>query len=113
MHESSLARQLLAAVLKSLEQTPAVSVHRVRGWLAETEALDASAIDFHFAAFAKGTAAEGAQLQLRLEHTEAQCSKCGQVYKPEHHLTLCPKCGALEATLLGRTGLGIESIDVE
>lgn len=88
-------------------------MHRVRGWLAETEALDGQAVAFHFAALAKDTVAEGAELDLRLLHTEARCSACSHVYKPVHHLTLCPQCGGTEAKLLGATGLAIESMDVE
>jgi len=113
MHESSLSRQLLAAVLEHADAAGVERVLRVRAWLAETESLDAGALDFHFRALARGTLAERAQLDLRLLHTQARCNACGEVYAPEHHLTLCPVCGATEATLLGETGLGIESIDVE
>ncbi len=121
MHESTLARQLLQAVVEGAAQgRPGVdepsSVQRVvavRAWLAETEALDGDAIRFHFAAWAKGGIAEGAALELTLHHVQAQCEACGVVYEPEHHLTLCPHCDSTEARLLGKTGFGVESIDVE
>ena len=113
MHESSLARQLLAAVLQRAELAGAARVVRVRGWLAETEALDRSAIAFHFAGCAQGTPAENAGLELALIHTRARCNACGIEYPPEHHLTLCPGCGSTDAELLGPTGLCVESMDVE
>lgn len=111
MHESTLAKQLLAAVLERAPQHSRVL--SVRGWLAETEALNRDAIDFHFRALARGTVARDAELQLKLIHTEARCCSCNTVYKPEHHLTLCPDCGSTEAALLGPTGLGIDSMDVD
>ncbi len=111
MHESSLAKQLLRATLERVPEGQRVV--NVRGWLAETEALDREAIAFHFRALAKDTPASDANLDLDLIHTEARCRACGATYKPEHHLTLCPECGGTEADLLGPTGLGIDSIDVE
>lgn len=111
MHESALARQLLGAVLERAPMGQRVLC--VRGWLAETEALNDDAIAFHFRALARDTRACDARLELELIHTEARCSTCDTVYRPEHHLTLCPRCGSTDAVLLGPTGLGIDSIDVE
>lgn len=112
MHETSLARSLLQAVLTMAAEHDAKRVRVVRGWIAETEHLDPTSIGFHFQAHATGTAAEGAELQLELRHVEARCS-CGVVYKPEHHLTLCPKCGSTEGEILGETGLAVEAIEVD
>lgn len=85
----------------------------VRGWVAETEALSAASLGLHFAAHAGGTAAQDARLELRLVHVEARCLACAHRYAPEHHLLLCPACGSSEGELLGRTGLGIESLEVD
>lgn len=113
MHESSLARQVLEAVLAKAGSDGAARVTRVRGWLAETETLSRESIDFHFTALARGTVADGARLELDLRHVNARCLACSRTYAPEHHVTLCPACGSTEAELLGQTGLYIESIDVE
>jgi len=110
MHESALARQLVNAIVERVP--PGQRALRVRGWLAETEALDAGSIRLHFDALATGTPAEGAELDLKLTHVRARCDGCGEVYLPEHHLTVCPACGSLEGTLLDRTGMGIEALDV-
>ena len=112
MHESALGKGILRAVLDRVGDQP-VRVRTVRGWLAEDEALDPVAIQLHFDAAATGTPAEGARLELQITHVQARCTACGSRYLPEHHLTLCPECGSVDGELLGRTGLGVEAIDVE
>jgi len=109
MHERSLARQLLEAVMARREGGEVV---RVSGWLAESEALSAESLRLHFADLAAGGPAAGARLELRLEHIRARCGGCGAEYLPEHHLTICTACGSVEGELLGTPGLGIEAIEV-
>jgi hydrogenase nickel incorporation protein HypA/HybF len=113
MHESQLARQILDVVLDRVGTNSSVRVRRVLGWIAETETLSAESLAFHFAAHARGTGAEGAILELRLVHVEATCQACSSTYAPEHHLLLCPACGSVEGELLGSTGLGIDSVQVD
>lgn len=113
MHESSLARQVLSAVLERAEREKALRVRVVRGWIAETEALSPNSVGFHFDLLARGTLAEGARLELELRRVSARCGACACVYEPDHHVMLCPECSSTTGELLGRTGLGIDSMDVE
>ena len=113
MHESSLAKQILTAVLERVDAEHASRVCVVKGWVAETETLSQESLSFHFAAHARGTPAEGARLELNLIHVEARCRACDTTYPPEHHILLCPACGSTDAELLGREGLGIDAVEVE
>jgi hydrogenase nickel incorporation protein HypA/HybF len=113
MHESSLAKQIVEMALARAAESGARSVRRVDGWVAETERLSPESLRLHFARHAAGTAAEQAALNLRLVHVGARCDGCGQEYPPEHHLLVCPHCGHVGGKLLGRTGLGIEALEVE
>lgn len=113
MHESSLGRDIVGAVVKKAHEVGATQVRLVRGFVAETEWLNPEAIIFHFHAHARGTVAEGARLELTTSWVEADCTNCGQRYKPDHHVLLCPQCGSTEAELLGETGLRIDTIEVE
>jgi hydrogenase nickel insertion protein HypA len=112
MHEASLARQLLKVTLEVADRRGARKVAAVRGWIAESEPLAAESIEAHFRACASGTLADGARLELRLEHVSARCRQCGDVFLPLGHLLLCPKCGSGEAELTGRTGLGIDELEI-
>jgi hydrogenase nickel incorporation protein HypA/HybF len=110
MHESALARRILAAVLAS---AGTARVRAVRGWIAESEALSRESLAFHFAAHARGTLAEDARLELRLMHVPARCRTCGLTWAPEHHVLLCPACGAPDGELLGPTGVGVDALEVD
>jgi hydrogenase nickel incorporation protein HypA/HybF len=114
MHESSIARQILSAVLDRArrEREAATAVLRVRGWLADAEELSADSVAFHFAVLAAGTIAAGARLELEIRRIDARCRACGETYQPDHHVTLCSACGSADGELLGDTGVAIESIDV-
>jgi hydrogenase nickel incorporation protein HypA/HybF len=109
VHESSLARRLVEVVLAAAGDA---RVRAVRGWIAETETLSSESLAFQFAAHARGTRAEDARLELRVVHVEARCRGCRTTYAPEHHLLLCPTCGATDGELLGETGVGVDALDV-
>ncbi len=113
MHESSLGKQILSAVLDKADEVGASRIRTVRGWIAETEHLDPDSIALHFEAAAKGTAAEGATLVVEVRWVEARCSQCAVTYKPDHHVLLCPECGSTDAKLLGPTGVGVTTIEVD
>ena len=113
MHESTLAKRLVEAALEVAIESRARRVVAVRGWIADSEPLSRESLESHFAAVAAGTIAEGARLELRLDHVAARCSECGTTYLPTGHLTLCSKCGCSVATLMGQAGAGIDAIDIE
>jgi hydrogenase nickel incorporation protein HypA/HybF len=112
MHESQIARNILEVALTYASEARASRVLRVRGRLADVEMLSAKALDFHFHALARGTAAEHAKLDLTLEHLRARCRACACDYLSDHVL-VCPACGSTDGELLGQKGLVVESIDVE
>jgi hydrogenase nickel incorporation protein HypA/HybF len=102
----------LSAVLARAERERATAVRRVRCWIAETEALSAESVGFHFAALAARTVAEGARLELDVRRVDARCRACTTKYRPDHHLVLCPACGSADGELLGDTGMGIDAIEI-
>lgn len=110
MHESSLARQILDL---SLAAAGGRTVRRVRGRVAETETLSREALELHFRAYARDTAAATAELRVELVHVEARCRGCDATYRPEHHVLLCPTCGSPDGEELGATGLWLEAIEVD
>jgi hydrogenase nickel incorporation protein HypA/HybF len=113
VHESSLARRLVELAVERAREHGARAIRRVDAWVAETEALSKESLRLHFARFARGTTAEAATLDLRVAHVEAKCDACASSYAPDHHVLVCPTCGHVGGQLLGRTGVGIEALEVE
>jgi hydrogenase nickel incorporation protein HypA/HybF len=113
MHESSLARQIVEMALAHAAESGARRVRRVDGWVAETERLSPESVRLHFERLAEGTPAARAALNLRVVHVAVRCDGCSQEYPPEHHLLICPHCGHVGGQLLGRTGVGLEAVEVE
>jgi len=110
VHESSLARKILALSLAAAR--PGAIVRVIRGRVAETETLSQGALELNFRAQARGTPAADARLEIELVHIEARCRGCGAVFRPEHHVLLCTQCGSSDGEELGPTGLWLDSIDV-
>lgn len=110
MHESTLARRILEL---ATERAGGAAVRAVHGRVAETETLSREALELHFRAYARGTAAAAAELRIELVHVEARCRGCGATYRPEHHVLICPRCGSTDGEELGVTGLWIETIEVD
>lgn len=113
MHESSLARKILEAVLEGAAKANASRVRVVRGSVAEAERLSSESISLHFRALAWGTVAEDAVLELSVHHLEARCLTCGAKYLPQHHLLACPHCASVDGELVGLAGVWIDTLDVE
>jgi len=110
MHEASLAKRLLEA---AIELAPAGRIVAVRGWIGDAEALSAESLAFHFSVHARGTRAEGARVEIAVEQPAARCADCGDTYRLERHVTICPRCGGTQAEVQGRTGVGIDAVDLD
>jgi hydrogenase nickel incorporation protein HypA/HybF len=113
MHESAIAKRVLAVVLDRATAERASRVVAVRGRVAESEKLSNESLAFHFAAHALGTIAEGATLELGFTTVRVRCDACGTTYVPEHHVRICPRCNGSDGRLTGEEGVWIEGIDVQ
>jgi hydrogenase nickel incorporation protein HypA/HybF len=113
VHESAIAKRVLAVVLDRATAGRASRVVAVRGRVAESERLSNESLAFHFAAHALGTIAEGAALTLEISPVSVHCDGCGTTYMPEHHMRICPRCNCSEGRLTGEEGVWIEGVDVQ
>ena len=112
MHEAQLARQVLDAVLAHAHAARATRVLAVRGRLADPEGLSADSLAFHFAAHARGTAAEGALLGIAISRVAARCAGCGRAFETDDHVPVCPACASTDCAWETTPGLAIEELDV-
>jgi len=122
LHEYALMENVLAAImveLKSSGETPAGRPLTVTLKVGALEMHSEEATRQAFEVLTKGTALEGARLDLIILPVSLVCSKCGfqgplpmGAADPHDALPLaeCPQCGALTPVQGGR---GVESIELK
>lgn len=113
MHEMALAEGILDIALKTAEENEAKRVARVKLLVGEMAGVECESLRFCFAAVTKGTAAEGAELQIERVPLIGRCPLCGEEQQVERYSFLCPSCrsGALE--IISGRELRVESLEVD
>ncbi len=113
MHEASLIQALLEQVEQLARQEGAQRITRIQLRVGRFSTAVPELLQSAFGILKRGTLAEGAELQIRLEPARVQCPTCGTVYEPEDLPFLCPQCGTWGGTLLQGRDLVIEEVDLE
>jgi len=96
MHEMGLARQLVAASIEAANRQQARRIAAVAVEVSPLAAVDIEELQECFALAARGTAAEGASLQVQRLPLTAVCRECRERVTPDAAagaLGTCPKCG--------------------
>jgi hydrogenase nickel incorporation protein HypA/HybF len=94
VHEWGLARRLLKIIETEAEARRLTRVSRVR---LETGALsdaERESLRFNFAAVARGTVADRAELDIVERPVTARCPACSAEVALTSHDQACPRCGA-------------------
>ncbi len=109
MHELALT----AAIVDSAEEAAqGRRVLRVTLEIGRLSGVVADAIRFCFDAVARGTAVEGAVLEVSEIDGRARCRRCGAEFGTPDLYTPC-RCGAFDIERLAGQELTIKSIEVE
>ncbi len=103
MHELSLVNSLLdiAADYARRERfTRITSLHLSMGSLS---CVDCKSLQFAFDVQAKGTAAEGARLDIEVLTPTVYCFACEAEQRQDRFDAVCPTCGSAKVVLTGGT----------
>ncbi len=100
MHSLAMAQDILEAALiegakHNAKKVKAISVKIGDGHFAESDSLQ-----FCLEATAKGTIAEGAQIEIGLVGTTVRCRECTLVFLVEDDFPICPRCGGRSPEIL-------------
>ncbi|MGE5271911.1 MAG: hydrogenase maturation nickel metallochaperone HypA [Thiohalocapsa sp.] len=109
MHELALTS---AIVEMAEEAADGARVTRVTLLIGRLSGAMPEAIRFCFDEVARGTAVEGAALDIVEPEGRARCEACGAEFATPDLLTVCG-CGSLAMTRLAGDELTIDSIEVE
>lgn len=108
MHELSLADSVVRAVV---ERTGEARVLRVRLTIGRLAAVAPEAMRFGFELCARGTALEGAALEIREVAARGRCRSCGRDGELPDAIPLCG-CGSADLELSAGMELRIEDVEV-
>lgn len=113
MHELSVAEAMLEQALAALRAAGGGRVVRLRVSVGELSGVDPDALAFAFPVAARGTEAEGAQLEVVRCSARVECEICGAATAVEWPDVRCGHCGADRVRIVDGRQLRLESLDVE
>ena len=93
MHSLAIAQDILAAVLSEAAKHNAKHVKAISVKIGDRQFTESDSLQFCLEATAKGTIAEGAQVEIELVGRTARCRECALVFLVEDRLPICPRCG--------------------
>lgn len=113
MHEQALTEKILRLVLAEAKAHGASRITKIRITVGELSGVVPESVDFYFQLIARGTIADGAELEFHPTPATLHCVHCDLDFSKLPGDFRCPHCGNL-----GRlTGIGqeclVESIEVE
>lgn len=108
MHELSIAGAIIDSASRAAAGRRVTSVLVRHGGLRQ---VVPDSLEFYWAMCTKGTAVEGARLELELVPTRLRCEPCATEWEPPWPVFLCGACGGAALVIAGEE-LGVESIEV-
>lgn len=112
MHEMSLCEGLRAVVEDQARQHGFVRVIRLRLEIGRFAGVEKPALEFAFDVVMRGSAAEGAVLEMIDLPGRALCYGCGQSVTIDERLDPCPLCGSGRLLPSGGDEMRIKDMEV-
>jgi len=118
MHEASAAEAIVKMVAREAEarglaEGKSYRVSRIGMVVGETTGYMRESMEFYVAASAKGTAVEGAELDIRYVKPLLRCPACGLDFERSRFSFACPACGAQGVMTKTGSEFYVDSIEIE
>jgi hydrogenase nickel incorporation protein HypA/HybF len=111
VHELHLAQDVLQKILAEASKSGLNKISNAKVSIGETLITDPPEFEEIFADIAKGTPAEGVDLNVAIRPLLAVCGKCHQDFDSAQLRFDCPHCGSLDVKLT--SGTEIEIVDLK
>lgn len=113
MHELAITEGLLEIALRTAQQAGAPRITRINLMIGAWSNIVDDSVSFYVDLLSRGTAAEGAVLNVRRELPLMTCRDCGYRGAATPPLPgTCAICGGTHVRTSGDMGLSVESIEV-
>lgn len=113
MHELSLCTSIIKVIEDLTAGKPINRVTAVALEIGVLANVEPQALQFGFAAAARGTVADGAQLQIDATPGRAWCPRCAVELTVTRRYADCPSCGAPAMSIEGGDRLSVKHLEVE
>ena len=111
MHEGHFTEQIVDAIVQEIKKYPGRKVKSVTVKVGEAYHLMPDSVLMHYELITKGTALEGATLDLVEEPMRVVCDQCHQQGPVEdHHLLLCSFCNSRQVRPVAGDKVTIEQV---
>jgi hydrogenase nickel incorporation protein HypA/HybF len=112
VHELGVANEILDVALSEADRHTAKKVTSIRLRVGVLRAIEPENLSFLFEHLSRGTAAEGARLEIAEEPIRVECPSCGPS-EARAFTFECPRCKGSGVSVTGGDSLSILSLDVE
>ena len=110
MHEIGLAQDILKKAVPLAQQKGLIKINHIKVLAGETLLIHPEEFDHAFDHVAKGTLAEGAQIELHLSPLRGRCMKCGREFSGKEASLACPSCGSKSIDIISGNELEIKDV---
>ncbi len=112
MHEMSLAISIVDVAVNEAQKASAGTINEIELDVGEMAGVVIDALKFSFEAACKGTAAEGAVLNISEIEAMAKCRDCDSEVKMESFITQC-NCGSYKLDIYQGEELKVRAINID
>ena len=112
MHEMSLTESIVEIAVEAALKERAERVTRIRVDVGQLSHVEPEALEFCFAAVARGTLAEGAKLEIARVPGEGFCPDCGRTVAIAERFSPCPECGGFRVQMTAGDELKVREMEI-
>ena len=112
MHEVGLMQSALDLALEAAAKAGATRIHRLTLRVGALAGVEPEALAFAFEVVTRGTAAEGAHLEMEAVSILCNCCYCSREFESAGPFFDCPDCGRPSADVLRGYELELAHVEV-
>jgi hydrogenase nickel incorporation protein HypA/HybF len=113
MHEMPIASAIVDQAIEAVAAHHAVRIESIEVEIGRMRQIVPEALQVAFAAISEGTIAQGARLDIVEIEMEAACQLCGEHFRPEINLYICPACGQADVRIVAGNDMILKSITAQ
>ncbi len=113
MHEMSLCLSMVDLLTERLSAEGGHRIVRIQVEIGALGHVEPEALAFCFSSAARGTPAEGAELEIRVPPGQAFCADCQRRVPLNQYLDPCPECGGYALQVESGDQLRVTAMEIE